>query len=76
MQRATYTGHKRRPGLKWQAVTTPDDIPFHCFSPYEGRQHEMHLYAQSGIEDVLSQSLQISGVQRYLHDGSGYALHP
>jgi nuclease HARBI1 len=76
MQRATYSGHKRRPGLKWQAVTTPDGIVFHCFGPFEGRRHDMHLYAQSGIDDVLSQELQIDGVQHYLYGDSGYALRP
>jgi hypothetical protein len=26
LQRATYSGHKRRPGLKWQVITTLDGI--------------------------------------------------
>jgi nuclease HARBI1 len=76
IQRATYSGHKRRPGLKWQAVTTPDGLLFHVCGPFEGRRHDMHFYAQSGIDDVLGQLLLIDGVQHYLYGDSGYALRP
>jgi nuclease HARBI1 len=61
LQRATYSGHKIRPGLKWQVITTPDGMLFHIFGPYEGRRHDMHLYL-------------IDGVQHYLFGDSGYTL--
>jgi hypothetical protein len=38
MQMATYSGHKRKPGLKWQVVSTPDGMLFHVFGPFEGRR--------------------------------------
>jgi nuclease HARBI1 len=76
MQRATYSGHKRRPGLKWQVVTTPDGMLFHVFGPFEGRRHDMNLYAESGLDDVLGESLLIGGIQYHLYGDSGYALRP
>jgi nuclease HARBI1 len=74
MQRATYSGHKKRPGLKWQVVTTPDGMLFHVFGPFEGR--DMQVYAESGLDDVLGDSLLIGGIQYHLYGDSGYALRP
>jgi hypothetical protein len=48
LQRATYSGHKRRPGLKWKVITTADGLLFHIFGPFEGRRHDLHLYAEFG----------------------------
>jgi DDE superfamily endonuclease len=62
MQRAMYSGHKRRPGLKWQVVTTPDGMLFHVFGPFEGRRHDMDLYAGSGICSISRE------LSRYYHD--------
>jgi DDE superfamily endonuclease len=76
MQRATYSGHKRRPGLKWQVVITPDGMLFIVFGPSEGRRHDMHLYAKSGLDDVLGDCLLIGGIQYHLYGDSGYALRP
>jgi nuclease HARBI1 len=76
LQKATYSGHKRRPGLKWQVITTPDGMLFHICGPYEGRRHDMHLYAESGLDDILSENNLIDGVQHYLFGGSGYTLRP
>jgi DDE superfamily endonuclease len=76
MQRITYSGHERRPGLKWQVVTTPDGMHFHVCGPFEGRRHDMHLYAESGLDDVQSDSLLIGGIQYHLYGDSGYALRP
>jgi nuclease HARBI1 len=76
LQRATYSGHKRRPGLKWQVITTPDGMLFHIFGPYEGRRHDMHLYAESGLDNILGENLLIDGVQHYIFGDSGYMLRP
>jgi DDE superfamily endonuclease len=73
MQRATYSGHKRKPVLKWQVVTTPDGMLFHVFGPFEGRRHDMHLYAESGLDDVLAERLLIEGAQYHLYGDSGYS---
>jgi DDE superfamily endonuclease len=70
--RATYSGHKTRPGLKWQAVTTPDGLLFHVCGPFEGRGHDMVLYEQSGIDDVLGYLLLVDRIRHYLYGDSGY----
>jgi nuclease HARBI1 len=75
-QRATYSGHKRRPGFKWQVITTPDGLLFHIFGPFEGRRHDMHLHAESGLDEILSEELLIDGVQHYVFGDSGYTLRP
>jgi DDE superfamily endonuclease len=36
----------------------------------------MHLYAESGLDNVLGDSLLIGGIQYHLYGDSGYALHP
>jgi hypothetical protein len=76
MQRATYSGHKRRNGLKWQCITAPDGLFLHVFGPFEGRRHDMHLYTESGLDGVLSDALLIEGAQHYLFGDSGYAIRP
>jgi nuclease HARBI1 len=76
IQRVTYSGHKRRPGLKRQVVTNPDGLLFHVFGPFEGSRHDMHLYAESGPDDVLAEGLLIDGAQYYLSGDAGFALRP
>jgi hypothetical protein len=36
MQRATHSGHKRRPGLKWKVVTTTNGMTFHVLDISRG----------------------------------------
>jgi DDE superfamily endonuclease len=36
----------------------------------------MHLYAESGLGEILSKELLIDGVQRYVFGDSGYTLRP
>jgi hypothetical protein len=76
LQRAVYSGHKRRPGLKWQVITTPDGLLFHVFGPSEGRRHDMHLYAESGLDGILGENLKLDGVQYHLFGDSGYTIRP
>jgi nuclease HARBI1 len=57
-------------------ITTPDGMLFHIFGPYEGRHHDMHLYAKSGLDDILSENLLIDGFQHYLFGDAGDMLRP
>jgi hypothetical protein len=75
-QRATYSGHKRRNCLKFQAVSAPDGLILHLFGPMEGRRHDMFMYNTSGIDQVLQNSLLISGRQYYLYGDVAYTLRP
>jgi DDE superfamily endonuclease len=76
LQRTTYNGHKRRTGLKWKVITTPDGMMLHIFGPYEGRRIDMHLYAESGLYNILDATLLIYGVQHYIFGDSGSMLRP
>jgi nuclease HARBI1 len=76
IQRDTHSGHKRRPRLKLQVATTPDGILFHVFGPFEGRRDDMHVYAESGLDDILGERLLIGGIQYHLNGDSGYTLRP
>jgi len=47
LQRACYSGHKRRYVRKFQSVTTPDGLFLHMYNPHEGRRHDIELYHDS-----------------------------
>jgi DDE superfamily endonuclease len=47
-----------------------------CFGPFEGRRHDMHLYAESDLDDILGEGLLINGTQYHLYGDSWYALRP
>jgi hypothetical protein len=71
LQRATYSGQQRRPELKWQIISTPDGMLFNIIGPCECRRHDMHLFADSGLENILGETLLIDGVQHYIFGDSG-----
>jgi nuclease HARBI1 len=75
-QRATYSGHKRRNCLKFQAVAAPDGLLLGLYGPTEGRRHDMSMYSESGIDTMLANSLLIQNQQYYIYGDSAYALRP
>jgi DDE superfamily endonuclease len=75
-QRATYSGHKKFNGLKYQAVTGPDGIILNLFGPWEGRRHDMTLFRESEIEHALSEGLTGGAEQHHLYADSGYVVRP
>ena len=66
LQRACYSGHKRKHALKFQNLLTPDGLFFHLFGPVEGRRHDMTLYHESGMDATLADALIVGGEQYYL----------
>ena len=52
-QRVTYNGHKRKHGLKYQSITTPNGIIATLLGPVEGRRHDSRMLFMSGIIPVL-----------------------
>lgn len=52
-QRPFYTGYKKRHGIKYQAITTPDGLISHLSGPYEGRYNDLTMLRESGLEDSL-----------------------
>jgi hypothetical protein len=73
-QRATYSGHKRRNCVKFQAVSAPDGLILHLYGPIEGRRNDMMLYRESQIDEVMQSSSNILGVQYCLYDDPAYCL--
>lgn len=75
-QRACYSGHKRFHCLIYQTITTPDGLIFHMHGPEMGRRHDLTLYRQSGMDNVLEQSLHVEGQQYYIYGDPAYILRP
>jgi nuclease HARBI1 len=46
VQRTTYSGHKCRNCVKFQAVSAPDGLIIHEFGSVEGSRHDMSLYRE------------------------------
>jgi len=76
LQRSVYSGHKRTHMLKFQTVTTPDGLLFHLFGPMEGRRHDITMYREAGMDDILEAGLSIDGVQYCLYGDKAYLLRP
>jgi hypothetical protein len=62
--RERHIADTRRPRLKWQVITTPVGLFFRIFGPFEGRRHDRHMYAESGLDEIPSEELLIDGVVR------------
>jgi len=76
LQRACYSGHKRKHALKFQNLLTPDGLFFHFFGPVEGRRHDMTLYHESGMDATLADALIVGGEQYYLYGDVAYMMRP
>ena len=76
LQRACYSGRKRKHAVKFQSVLTPVGLVFHLFGPWEGRRHDMTLYFESGLDAVLPHALVISGVQYYIYGHAACMVRP
>ncbi|TGZ80821.1 hypothetical protein EX30DRAFT_297924, partial [Ascodesmis nigricans] len=72
-QRTYYNGWKRIHVLKYQAVVTPDGLIVHFYEPLEGRRHDIHVYRESGLQQILEQySFDRSGTPLVLYGDAGY----
>ena len=40
--------------MKFQSLVTPDGLLSHVFGPVAGSRHDMHMWALSGLEEILS----------------------
>jgi hypothetical protein len=52
-QQALYSGHKRRHGIKFQAVSAPDGTIVHLGGPLAGKRHDMTLFAECRTAELL-----------------------
>ena len=74
LQRCMYSGHKRDHVMKFQSVVTPDGLLFHLYGPVEDRRHEMTMYNESGMDNILSKNLVIDGVQYSIYGDKAFTL--
>lgn len=73
MQRVCYNGHKRKHGLKYQAVTSPCGLAMHLCGPMEGRRHDWTLYMNSGLERSLPHLMNVNNEMYCIYGDSGYS---
>ena len=52
-QRIVYNGHKRKHGLKYQSISTPNGMIANLFGPVEGTRHDSSMLLLSGFMPVL-----------------------
>jgi hypothetical protein len=52
-QRSMYSGHKRKHGVKFQILVTPDGMIVHIWGGLEARKHDRTLLTESKIEAHL-----------------------
>lgn len=52
-QRIVYNGHKRKHGLKYQSVSTPNGLVANLFGPVEGKRHDSSMLVLSGLMPIL-----------------------
>ena len=72
LQRAAYNGHKRKHALKFQALNSPDGLVLHVYGPIEGRRHDWTMYTRSGLDDHLSEILEVDSERYCIYGDSGY----
>ena len=71
-QRAVYSGYYGGWGLKYLHCVFPNGIIGQLWGPVDGRRHDAHLFAISGINDKLARLSQLSG--SIIH-GKAFFLH-
>ncbi len=74
-QKLNFSGHKRRHGLKYQGVNTPDGLMWSLHGPFEGRRNDQHLLSSSRILELLQRFDFICG-RLYLWSDTGYSNKP
>jgi hypothetical protein len=80
MQRAAYSGHKKKHGLKFESVSFPNGITAWLKGPYEGRRHDAFIIRTSGllehIEDVVTDATATFGIPLAIYGDRAYPLRP
>lgn len=72
VQRSQYDGHKKKHGLKYQALVAPNGIIVHAYGPVDGRRHDTTVLRQSGLGAAQHQ-LSVNGVDYCIYADSAYA---
>jgi hypothetical protein len=54
-QKLYYTGHKKRHGMKYQGIVTPDGLIVHFGGPFKGRLNDITMLRESGLEQKFEE---------------------
>lgn len=74
LHQSHYSDHKRTHCLKYQTITTPDDLVFTLHEPIAKRRHDPTLHSESRWENVLQIYLQVCGEQHYMYGEAAHLL--
>lgn len=75
-QRLVYNGHKRKHGLKFQSIVTPNGIIANLTGPYLGRRHDSSMLNESNMLNELRRIAVINGEPYCVYGDPAYPLNP
>lgn len=73
-QESAYNGHKRKHGLKFQSITTPDGLLRDFAGPWEGVRHDSAMLVRSNVLDRLRSIVNAYGHPCYVYGDPAYPL--
>ena len=71
-QEAIYGGHKKKHGLKYQALATPDGLIVCLFGPDVCRHHDLRLLADSALLERIEALQQATGREWLIYGDPAY----
>lgn len=75
MQRASYSGHKKRHGQKYQSVTAPDGLCISLMGAEGGNRNDSLILTDSGLIQRLQPFIDQNGERFYMYGDSAYSAH-
>lgn len=76
-QQSVFNGHKHIHALKYQSIMAPDGIILHLSKAFTGTTHDLTIYQQSGIIDILEEhAFDTAGGSLALYGDSAYMPDP
>ena len=73
-QHLTYSGHKRKHGLKYQGIALPNGLIGYLWGPTLGRRHDSYMLFTSGLLPLLRWMMVNAGSNYVLYGDLGYPL--
>jgi len=75
MQRASYSGYKKRHAQKYQSVTTPDGLCVSLMGAEGGNRNDSLILTDSGLIQRLQPLIHQNGERFYMYGDSAYSAH-
>jgi hypothetical protein len=73
-QEEVYSGYKKRHGLKFQTVISPNGLITDFFGPISGRRGDGYMLRRSQLEARLAHLCQLAGAPFYVYGDPAYPL--